>query len=292
MIPIGQFARLTRLSIKQLRSYDALGLLVPARVDERSGYRYYHEGQARTAITIALLRSLDVPLETIRELLVADDRDAERLLADHRARLTAELTRTERTLRALSHLRSDLELMPHPVRCGVDPPRRLLALQGASTAERLADDAAALIVRLLDALPDGEPGNTPPVVGLYPLDLEGEVSFMVGVELSLPDEPRDDDAPPTPDAADALAADPASANADGALTVVELPGGPVARVVHVGPHDELPLAWFPLLAWARERGHVVTGAVRETYVDDPATTDPRHLRTEITIPLDTPGEPT
>ncbi len=277
MIPIGQFARLTRLSVKQLRSYDALGLLVPARVDERSGYRYYHEGQARTAITIALLRSLDVPLETIRELLVADDHVAERLLADHRARLTAELTRTERTLRALAHLRSDLELMPHAVRCAIDPPRRLLALHGTSDAERLAEDAA-LIARLLDALPDGGPEATPPVVGLYPLDLDGEVAFSVGVEVPVVDELAGDDT-----ALDAAA---------GALTVVELPGGPVARAVHLGPHDELPLAWFPLLAWARERGHAVTGAVRETYVDDPVTTDPHHLRTDITIPLDTPGEST
>lgn len=271
MIPIGSFARLTRLSVKQLRSYDALGLLAPARVEQRSGYRFYHPRQARTAITIGLLRSLDVPLETIRELLVADDRDAERLLADHRARLTAELTRTERTLRALSHLRSDLELMPHAVRCGVDPPRRLLAMPGTSDAEHLADDAAALIVRLLDALPDGGPGDAPPVVGLYPLDLDGEIAFTVGVEI-----PHDAATQPSTDSS----------------TVVELPGGPVARVVHVGPHDELPLAWFPLLAWARERGHAVTGAVRETYIDDPATTDPHHLRTEITIPLDTPGEPT
>lgn len=268
MIPIGPFAHLTRLSVKQLRSYDALGLLAPARVDERSGYRYYHPGQARTAITIALLRSLDVPLDTIRELLVADDHDAERLLTEHRARLTAELTRTERTLRALSHLRSDLELMPHPVRCGVDPPRRLLALHGTSSAERLADDAAALIARLVAALPAGEPTENPSVVGLYPLDLDGDIAFTVGVEASADDTPDD------------------------GLAVVDLPGGPVARVVHVGPHDELPLAWFPLLAWARERDHTVTGAVRESYIDDPATTDPHHLRTEITLPLDTLGEPT
>jgi hypothetical protein len=40
----------------------------PARTD-----RYYHRGQARTAIMIALLRSLDVPQPDVHELLVADD---------------------------------------------------------------------------------------------------------------------------------------------------------------------------------------------------------------------------
>jgi len=107
VIPIGPFARQSRLSVKQLRAYDALGLLALARVDGDSGYRYYHPAQARSAITIALLRSLAVPPEQIRDLLVADGPDAERLLEAHRARLTAELSRSERTIRALTHLRSD-----------------------------------------------------------------------------------------------------------------------------------------------------------------------------------------
>jgi MerR-like DNA binding protein len=36
---IGEFARRSRLSPKALRLYDGLGLLSPARVDDRSGYR-------------------------------------------------------------------------------------------------------------------------------------------------------------------------------------------------------------------------------------------------------------
>jgi len=39
-ISIGEFARRTRLSLKALRLYDELGVLVPARVDQASGYRY------------------------------------------------------------------------------------------------------------------------------------------------------------------------------------------------------------------------------------------------------------
>lgn len=67
--PIGQFARLGRLSIKQLRHYAELGLLVPAYVDEHTGYRYYRHKQARDALSIGLLRSLDVPLAVIAQVL-------------------------------------------------------------------------------------------------------------------------------------------------------------------------------------------------------------------------------
>ena len=71
LIGIGDFARRVRLTPKQLRDYDENGLLAPAYVDADTGYRYYHRGQARTAVTIALLRSLDVPLAAVHELLVS-----------------------------------------------------------------------------------------------------------------------------------------------------------------------------------------------------------------------------
>ncbi|GAA3164637.1 hypothetical protein GCM10020001_106890 [Nonomuraea salmonea] len=65
LLPIGRFARLARLSVKQLRRYDELGLLRPAHVDEATGYRYYRAAQARQALSIGLLRSLDVPLAVV-----------------------------------------------------------------------------------------------------------------------------------------------------------------------------------------------------------------------------------
>ncbi|MDN5748172.1 MAG: MerR family DNA-binding transcriptional regulator [Pseudonocardia sp.] len=70
-MPIGAFARLARLTVKAVRHYDAQGLLVPAHVDARSGYRYYRAEQVPTATTIALLRGLDVPLPVVTRLAVA-----------------------------------------------------------------------------------------------------------------------------------------------------------------------------------------------------------------------------
>ena len=39
MLKIGEFARLSQVSVKTLRHYDALGVLRPALVDPESGYR-------------------------------------------------------------------------------------------------------------------------------------------------------------------------------------------------------------------------------------------------------------
>ena len=40
MFTIGEFATIGRVSVRMLRHYDSIGLLTPARVDDRSGYRY------------------------------------------------------------------------------------------------------------------------------------------------------------------------------------------------------------------------------------------------------------
>jgi DNA-binding transcriptional MerR regulator len=66
---IGEFARRSRLSAKALRLYDELGLLLPARVDEDSGYRFYELRQLKLARLIAALRQLQVPLAEIKEIL-------------------------------------------------------------------------------------------------------------------------------------------------------------------------------------------------------------------------------
>jgi len=69
LMPIGAFARRTRLSLKALRLYDELGLLEPASVDPWTGYRAYAEAQVPSARLIRLLRGLDMPLERIRRLV-------------------------------------------------------------------------------------------------------------------------------------------------------------------------------------------------------------------------------
>lgn len=68
-LSIGEFASLSRLSLKALRLYDAMGLLLHAHVDQQSGYRYYLESQLERAKLIGLLRQTEMPLVNIAEVL-------------------------------------------------------------------------------------------------------------------------------------------------------------------------------------------------------------------------------
>ncbi|WP_034409272.1 MerR family transcriptional regulator [Deinococcus murrayi] len=83
LLTISHFARLSRLSPKALRLYDALGLLRPAQVDPASGYRFYVAGQLEEARLIGLLRRLEMPLPQIQELLRAPGADRAELLAQY-----------------------------------------------------------------------------------------------------------------------------------------------------------------------------------------------------------------
>ncbi len=76
MLTIGEFARETGLTAKALRLYDELGLLAPADVDERTGYRRYAPDQVDRARLVARLRSAGVPLRRIVTIVELDDREA------------------------------------------------------------------------------------------------------------------------------------------------------------------------------------------------------------------------
>ncbi|MFL6179260.1 MAG: MerR family transcriptional regulator [Actinomycetes bacterium] len=104
-LSIGEFARLSGLSVGALRHYDELAIITPSQVDRSTSYRRYRREQLDDARLVSTLRELETPLEEIRELLVTDD-PAERraVLARHRDRLDARVTRLGRVLHHLTHL--------------------------------------------------------------------------------------------------------------------------------------------------------------------------------------------
>jgi DNA polymerase III subunit beta len=68
-LTISAFARAVELAPSALRYYDEAGLLPPAEVDRRTGYRYYTPDLARRALLIRRMRDVGVPVETMRVVL-------------------------------------------------------------------------------------------------------------------------------------------------------------------------------------------------------------------------------
>ncbi len=263
LLPIGRLARLSRLSVKALRRYADDGLLEPAWVDPTTGYRWYRREQVREAAVVALLRSLDVPLAAVRQVLAArGPGELERVLQAERARLEREVARRRTALRSIERLLAAGDVLPYPVEAVEEPPSRVLGLTRAVDPDRLDVEVGALAGEVA-ALAAQRAWPAAPFVGLYPLDLAEPCPVTVGVRLPA--------AGPTP--------------ATGGAREHALPGGPALTTVHVGPYDELPLAYAALLTAVHERGGEPRGPVVETYLTHPAQAAPGDLVTRLAVPV-------
>lgn len=100
---IGEFSRLVGVTPSALRYYDDCGLLVPARIDARTGYRFYTPAQQRRAVLIRLLRDAGLPLADVRRVVEGPD-EAEQMIAEHDARIAAEADAAAAALRSAVRL--------------------------------------------------------------------------------------------------------------------------------------------------------------------------------------------
>ena len=93
MLKIGEFARLAKISVKQLRRYDELGLLPAHTIDRSTGYRYYHVNQLATLNRLFIYRSLGFSLKETRRLLRVDNPTGElrEMLTARRTALAARV---------------------------------------------------------------------------------------------------------------------------------------------------------------------------------------------------------
>lgn len=100
MFKIGDFSRLTRVSVKTLRYYDEIGLFKPLVVDRFTGYRYYSFEQLPRLNRILALKEVGFPLEQIGRILDADlsAGQLQVMLELRRAELEQQIADTEEKL--------------------------------------------------------------------------------------------------------------------------------------------------------------------------------------------------
>jgi DNA-binding transcriptional MerR regulator/effector-binding domain-containing protein len=263
-LSIGQFSRLTHLSVKTLRYYHEVGLLEPAVVDPDTGYRYYRPGQAHSAHLVRRFRDLDLPVADVKAVLAAQDRCArDAILAGHLDRMREQLRQTEA---AVDSLRRMLEGGPTDVAI---EERVLEGGPAISLSAHLArKDVASwwldALGRLRATATAASLAQTGPVGGLYDDELFTQEAGHARVYLPVGDSPA----------------------LDATGVRWELPAGRFAIARHVGPHRDVDRTYAALGTYAGARGRDGTGPVRERYLTDPLETpDTAAWHTEICWPL-------
>lgn len=113
MYRIGEFSYLCSMSIKTLRYYDKIGVLIPASVDELTGYRYYDIDQLEQAQKIKSLQEASFTLEEIKAIL--KEKNTEILLSKEKQIRKEELNKIQKINKMKKELNNEeVEVLENP----------------------------------------------------------------------------------------------------------------------------------------------------------------------------------
>ena len=106
MKTVKEISKLTGISVRALRYYDEIGLLVPTERSE-AGYRLYDKKTLEKLNAILFLRELDVPLDTIKDVVNSEDNDYGAVLKGCRKNLVQKISRLQGLLEVVDNIESE-----------------------------------------------------------------------------------------------------------------------------------------------------------------------------------------
>jgi DNA-binding transcriptional MerR regulator len=263
-LTIGDFSRVTFLSVKTLRHYHQVGLLEPADVDPVTGYRRYTTVQIPVAQVIRRFRDLGMPLDDIGSVLRAPDQATRsELIAVHLTRLEETLTETQRAVASLR------ELLEHPSVSAVIEHRRVPATQAAAITSTVE-------IEDLPAWYRGAMGEIQGTLSAHGIVASGPPGGNYAYELF------------TEERGEATLFFPVTGEVRpvGRVEPIWVPGAELAVIVHKGSHDDVDRSYGALATYVSEHALAVDGLIREYYlVGLPDDADESTWRTEICWPI-------
>jgi DNA-binding transcriptional MerR regulator len=264
-LSIGDFAKMTYLSIKSLRRYHEMGLLIPAEIDMTSGYRYYTASQVAAGQLIRRFRDLGMPLEQVREVLNAPDASTRNdVIVAHLREMEATLQQTQQTV---SSLRALLERPQAPIAVeyrSVGPVRALAICEPVAMTD-IDSWWSAAFSELHDVLRATGAERTGPDAALYSSEFfeedAGDVTAFVPIG-------------------------PTGGSRSGRVRGSQVPGAELAVTLHQGSFSELDRTYGALGTFVSQREIGVPGPIREYYlVPGEHTADESEHRTEVCWPV-------
>jgi DNA-binding transcriptional MerR regulator len=248
MIRIGDFSKLSRVSVKALRYYDEMGILKPIHVDPWTGYRYYECHQLPRLNRILAFKDLGFSLEEIGRLLTENPPPDQlaRILRlrqkEARERIQDETERLERVEARLRLIEQEASMSKYDVVIKRVEPLKVVSVRGivptppqqGSLWEELGRHLAAFKVRTVD-----------PCLTLYHDDEYKERDWDVEVCQTIVGELKETDRVKVR-----------------TLPLVEA----MACAVHHGPFASIGEAYDAIMKWIDANGYRICGPAREVYL--------------------------
>ncbi|MGH9751955.1 MAG: MerR family transcriptional regulator [Blastocatellia bacterium] len=264
MFRIGDFSKLTQVSVKALRFYDEMGLLKPTYVDRDTGYRYYSAALLPRLSRILAFKELGLSLDEINHLLEGDlpvDRVRE-FLQNRRAELAHRIEREQARLAEVDAWLARID------RAGRAPDyevtiKRVAPRLVASARDTLSSYADA--DELFDELHSHFKQRGAPLErGAIWHTCAGQRRSIDCEAILFLREPQ----PPA-----------------GRAQVYELPAASVACVIHHGSDETCERAYLAARSWIKSHGYAITGPNRELYWQGRVAQDGDSGVTEIQYPI-------
>jgi effector-binding domain-containing protein len=268
MFKIGDFSRLSRISVKALRYYDEIGLLKPVQVDQFTGYRYYSADQLPRLNYIIALKDTGLSLEEIATLInnslnPSQMRDIFILKqAELRQRLNQERKRLEQVENLLRQIEKEGKMPDYKIVVKKVEPQLIASMRGILPAYGEVGQFYGEIFKHLAKKMIFKPAAATFLI-CYDSEYKErdvDVEVCVPVKKSVPGSDK--------------------------VKVYELPGVEAACIIHKGPYEGIGEAYGALMAWIESHGYQITGPDRELYLTSPyETKDPAKYVTEIQFPV-------
>ena len=257
LLTSGRFGSVTLLSAKALRIYADRGLLPPYWLDPDNGYRYYHPDQVETGWLIALLRSADLSLDEISDIVYGDVDDALRLIDRSEGSLEAQTASRKSVLeRVRHHLRKDTAMSE--VTSVLVPDRPVLTLLRRLHVSKIDSVIINSLAMLREAAGQAGLEQTEDPFGIFHAPVDGDSDGPL--EIVLPVNELTD-----------LTGDIRSYRLTGGLTANRLAVGKETDFPEIlGLYDEVH-------SWIAQAGHTPVGPPREIWHNSPGGSDPLRL---------------
>ena len=262
---IGEFSKVTGLTVKTLRFYHEEGLLEPTCVDEQSGYRYYDPSKVEAARVITFLRSLEFPVAEIREILRGGETELTAALERQRKVIEERITRLRSVAQSLDQfLASEREI------------KMLTAKNTFVCEEKALSPQLIAAVRMQAPYQDCGKGFSkigkqfwnqicgPALLLCY----DHEYREIADYETCMP----------------IKKGKPAAG-----IDVRELPGGRCVSLLHKGQYSELSRSYSKILSYCKEKGFMLVTPCREVYLKGPGMFfkgNPKKYLTELQMMIE------
>jgi DNA-binding transcriptional MerR regulator len=264
MFSIGEFSKMTALSIKSLRLYHEKELLIPADIDSFTGYRYYNNVNFETAKKIKILKQLDFTLIEIRDILkeCKDESDIIHHLEKKQKEVESKLSRyTEmsRSIQTIISMEKEVIMKSKPESNIVEKEIKPMLIAGYRMKGCYEEEGKGFqILRKTMGLVIAGKAMTLYYDGEYKeADADLEPCFPIRK----------------------------GKGAQG-ISIRELSGGKAVTLIHRGPYEMIGESYKKIFSYIHEKGYSIQLPHREIYLKGPGMIfqgSPQKYLTEIMI---------